>query len=333
MVKRVGKLWDAFISYENLFNAYRSARKGKGKRNSIKAFEEDVEGNLLALQQSLIDGTWHPSEYRFFQVRENGKTRDIASLPFYPDRIVHWAIMNVTQHIFERNLIGTTYASIPKRGTHSALKKLNNYLKEGVTHCFKMDVEKYFPSIDKDILMSKIERRIKDKRVLEIFARIIYEYPQSGIPIGNYTSQFFANLYLSDIDHRMKEVHGCKYYLRYMDDIIILGHTSQSLHTVRHTLQNMLESIGLRMKRNWQVFPIESRGVDFVGYVSRPTHILLRKRVKLNMIRAMSEIPSSVFEMDIHDLGRLTSYVGILGWCDSHRLFNKYIHSKIYANN
>ena len=154
----------------------------------------------------LIDRTFVSSEYRMFNVREGGKMREIADLPFFPDRIVHWALMQVLETMFLRNLIPQSYAAMPGRGTHQALRTLKRYLRRpDAKYALKMDIRKFFPSIDKDVLMEKLEHRIKDEGVLWLLGRIIHDYPHPGIPIGNYTSQFLANFYLSDLDHYMKE--------------------------------------------------------------------------------------------------------------------------------
>lgn len=329
-MKRLGNIWEKFVSYENLYRAYRKARTNKGHRQSVLKFEQDVEGNLKRLQQELKDGTWHSSEYRFFEIHEYGKTRLIASLPFYPDRIVHWALMNVTHDRFERNLIRQTFACIPGRGTHDALSYAKRYIgNDDAVYCLKTDIRKCFPSINKFYLMEKIEGIIKDKRILEMFSRIIYEYPVSGIPIGNYTSQFFANLYLSDIDHFFKEKYHSRYYLRYMDDIVILGWMKGWMHRVLRKLASLISYEQMSVKDNWQIFPVCKRGLDFVGYVMNKGYTLIRKSTKSRMIHRTKK------EMDMddpHDRGRVASYHGLLIHGDSYYLHNKYLTRWIQWN-
>ena len=329
-MKRLGNVWDKFVSYENLYRAYKKARCNKGHRQSVQNFEKDIKGNLLKLQQSLIDGTWHSSEYRFFEIHEYGKTRLIASLPFYPDRIVHWAIMLVTQDRFNKHLIRQTFACIPGRGTHDALDYMKRYVSQAdAVYCLKTDMRQCFPSIVKFYLMEKIERIIKDSRVLDIFSRIVYEYPMPGIPIGNYTSQFFANLYLSGIDHFMKSVYHCRYYLRYMDDIVLLGWKKGWMHRALRRMTDMVERDGLTVKDNWQIFPIEARGVDFVGYVSNKGYTLLRKSTKVRMIRKVGHIDTI---RDIRDQGCVASYHGLIIHCDGFNLHRKYLSRLIKWN-
>ena len=322
-MKRLGNVWDEFVSYENLYKAYRKARTNKGHRQSVLNFEQDIEGNLKRLQQELTDGTWHSSDYRFFEINEYGKTRLIASLPFYPDRIVHWAIMNVTHRRFEKHLIRQTFACIPGRGTHDALRYTKRYVNdEKAQFCLKTDITKCFPSINKFYLMEKIEKIIKDARILDVFSRIIYEYPLPGVPIGNYTSQFFANLYLSGIDHAFKERFHCRFYLRYMDDIVILGWKKGWMHRIFSKLRTFSQNLCLFIKDNWQIFPIQARGLDFVGYISRRSFSLIRRKTKDRMKRKSKHLSSMD---DPHDRGVAASYHGMLIHCNAFRLHNRYI--------
>lgn len=308
---------------DNLYMAYRKARNGKGSQNGVIAFEKDVPGNLRKIQKMLIDGTYKTSEYRRFVVSDAGKERTISALPFYPDRIIHWAVMLPTHQIFMRNYISQTYAAIPGRGTHSALMTLKGYLRDpNAKYCLKIDVRKFFDSIDKDKLMEMLERRIKDKHVLDLFGEIVHGYPMHGIPIGNYTSQYLANLYLSGIDHFMKESYHCKYYLRYMDDIVILGWSKQWLRRALRKIRKLMADIGLEIKGNWQIFPIADRGIDYVGYRSFPDYTLLRGRTKRKLKTCMARLCDRLClrAPDIHDKGQYAAYNGVLKWCDSFRL-------------
>ena len=278
----------------------------------------------------LIGRTFISSEYRMFNVREGGKMREIADLPFFPDRIVHWALMQVLETMFLRNLIPQSYAAMPGRGTHQALRTLKRYLRRpDAKYALKMDIRKFFPSIDKGVLMEKLERRIKDEGALWLLGRIIHDYPHPGIPIGNYTSQFLANFYLSDLDHYMKEQFHCKYYLRYMDDIIILGWKKHWLHRARRRVADIIPPWGLRLKGNWQVFPVEDRGVDFVGYRTFHRYCLIRKATKVRMKRAVNRIVANLkagLDITPTERGCLSAYRGCLMHCDGYRLYKNSIY-------
>jgi len=329
MVKREGNLWEKIISMDNLIEAYKKAKRGKGSQKGVLNFEKDIPGNLQKVQDLLVSGEYRTSAYRQFVVNDSGKERTISSLPFFPDRIVHWAVMLPTHHIFMRNLISQTYAALPGRGTHLALRTLKGYLRDPkAKYCLKLDVRKFFNNIDKNILMRKLTERIKDVRTLDLFAEIIYGYPSDGIPIGNYTSQYLANFYLSEIDHHFKESFHCRFYLRYMDDIVILGWSKPWLRRALKRITKMLGDINLEVKDNWQIFPVADRGVDFVGYRCFQDYTLLRKRIKVRMKRTMSDLDRKLRDgpPDDHDIGSWASYSGVVKWCDSFRLAKETVY-------
>lgn len=287
--------------------------------------------NLLIIQNDLREGNFHTSPYRFFSRREGPKIRDLAALPFNPDRIAQWAVMLQTREHFERRLIDQTYAALPGRGHHKAHYKLKEYLKDPRTrYCLKVDFHHYFESIDKDILFGKVKDIFKDPMVLSYYEEVIYSYPKPGIPLGNLTSQILANIYLSDFDHFFKEKYHCKWYIRYMDDIIVLGWDKRWLHRVRRKMKLMAKELKLEINPSWQVFSVDDRGVDFAGYRTYRTYDLLRTRVKNNMVRKVSfisvKLENPAYTWDESDLSVLASYKGILSHCDSYRLSQKYLN-------
>lgn len=338
MVKRVGNLFEDFVSMENLLDAERNAAKGKRYRPDVRKYEENLTENLIDLQKSLIDRTYHTSDYRIFTIHENGKKREVADLPF-SDRVVHWALMNVINKIMLKTLIKHTYAALPRRGMHKAHSDLMRCLRrKDAKYFLKLDIKKYFPSIDKQLMYDVIARKIKDEDILALCKQILDEYPLEGIPIGNYTSQYFANFYLSSIDHHMKEVFHCRYYFRYMDDIVIVGWSKPWLHRALKRLQRLTDGLGLTIKGNWCIRPVEE-GIDFVGFVSYPTHSRIRKRTKNNIKKVCRRAFKHLKEdgkLTEQDIGAINSYYGFIFFCDCKNLFKKigllklynYIHSE-----
>ncbi len=326
MVKRAGNLWADIVSMDNLTLALKNATKRKKRDPEVQKILEDPEPFLREIQKSLINHTFRSSEYHTFPYVEKRtrKIRVIAALPFYPDRIVHWALMQVAGPILTRSLIPQTYASIPGRGTHKALKQLDKYLEDPkVKYCLQTDIKKYFPSISKINLKNKLRRKIKDRDCLWLMDAIIDEYPLSGIPIGNYTSQFFANYYFSEIDHDLKEKKHVHYLSRYADDVTILGYSKPWLHKIRKYIDEKLNAIDLTLKDNWQVYPIDIRGIDYLGYRTFRGYRLLRKTTKMNLKKAAKRLLKKIEsgeKLDCHDLGTLASYNGVLKWCNSYRL-------------
>ena len=331
MVKRYGNLWERVCSLENITKAYLESRKGKTAKPQVAKVDEDPMPYLEEVRRMLVKKTYRSGEYRAFTIHERGKDRVVYDIDYFPHRIVHWALMIVIKPILMDSIGDHSFAAMEGRGSHQALRKVQEYLRrdpDGTKYCFKMDVRKFFPSIKKDIMMRKIERKIKDEDVLWLCREIIFGFKDPGLPIGNYTSQYFANYYLSSVIRHMKQVFHCHYLVAYMDDIVILGSSKSWLRRVKKRMVLQLEENGLEMKRNWQIFPVDVRGVDFVGYRIFRNFTLLRNGTKRTMVRKMRDIGRRMDDghvFDEHDRGVVAAYSGILSWCDGHRLFRKYI--------
>jgi len=315
-MKRVGYLYERVCSINNLKLADRIASRGKSKQRGVVNHRRQSESNILKLHESLKNKTYKTSEYHTFTLFDK-KEREIHSLPYYPDRIVQHAIMNVLEKTFVATFVADTYSCIKRRGIHKALRKVTHALKdrEGTKYCLKLDIKKFYPSVDNEILKKLLRRKFKDNDLLTLLDDIINS--QKGIPIGNLTSQWFANYYLTPFDHWLKETKRVKYYFRYCDDIVILHHDKEYLHSLRLDIQEYLaNNLNLQLKSNWQVFPIESRGLDFVGYKSYHDYILLRKSIKDNfkyMIR------------NNFNRASICSYYGWIKHCNGKNLLNTYI--------
>lgn len=321
-MKRYGYLFERICDKGNLLLAAHNAAHGKRKRDEVIAFFADIDANVQRLHDELTAHTYHTSEYSVF-VKYEPKRREIYKLPFR-DRVVHWAIMQVLEPVWTPQFTADTHACIKGRGIHSLLRKLREDLKkdpEGTRYCYKADVKKFYPSIDHDLLKVVVRRKIKDPDVLWLLDEIIDSAP--GVPIGNYISQYFANLYLAELDHRIKEVAGVRYYYRYADDIVVLGASKDELRRVGAFITDYLrEERRLELKGNWQIFPVESRGIDFVGYVTFHTHCLARKRNKQGLCREVAKLRKrGVPEPEI--MLRTASRVGFMTHCNSKHLLKK----------
>lgn len=327
MVKRQGKLKQILVSDDTIREAVRLATKGRKRTREYYDFDAHRKERISAIKTMLEEGTYRSSPYRFFDRTEGHKVRHIAALPLYPDRIVHWALVLTTQDVFLRNYHGRTYATIPGKGTHLALRQVTAAIREPChTYYLKMDVHHYFENIDKDILMAQVTRRIKDPCILALYREIIYGYPRPGIPIGNLTSQYLANLYLSDLDHFLAEQYHATAF-RYMDDILVLGYDKTWLRRVRTVVETRLKELGLDLNPNWRIAPVSS-GVDFVGYRIWPDYTLLRTRTKRKLVRKMKRLSRDLkngAEPTDSIRGCVAAYHGILSWCDGHRLHRQYI--------
>lgn len=317
-MKRIGNLYNKICSLDNLRLAHDKARRGKAKQYGVRLFEKDTENNLMKLHLDLMDGSYRTSEYKVFTIHDP-KEREIYSLPFR-DRIVHHAVMNVLEPIWTSVFIRHTYSCIKNRGIHDVLRHLRRDLNDvgNTEYCLKIDIRKFYPSIDHDILKDIIRKKIKDNRLLDLLDGIIGSAP--GVPIGNYLSQFFANLYLSYFDHWLKEDRKVKYYYRYADDMVILASDKAYLHGLLVEINDYLVAeLNLLLKGNYQVFPVEKRGIDFVGYVFYHTHILMRKSIKKRLCRKAAKLnKKQLTEKEYRQ--RIAPWLGWAKHCNSRHL-------------
>jgi RNA-directed DNA polymerase len=313
-MKRIGNLYERICSIENLKLADQKARKGKAGQYGVRTHDMRKEANIQALHEMLVNKTYTTSQYSTFRIYDP-KEREIFKLPYYPDRITHHAIMNVMEPIFISTFTADTYSCIRKRGIHAAERSLKKALTdvEGTRYCLKLDIRKFYPSIDHQVLKSLIRKKIKDADLLWLMDNIIDS--TSGVPIGNYLSQYFANFYLAYFDHWIKEEKGVRYYFRYADDLVILSGNKPELHALLSEIRTYLsDNLKLQIKGNYQIFPVESRSIDFVGYRFYHTHTLLRKSIKQRFARKVHKGAG-------HQT--LAAYYGWAKHCDSKNLLKK----------
>jgi retron-type reverse transcriptase len=322
-MKRIGYLFEKIVDIHNLELAYENAKRHKTHYKQVQEFEkENIKEKLLELQQLLIQQKYKTSQYKTFKIKERGKERIIYSLPFYPDRIVHHAIVQVLSPIWIKSFIRDTYASIPRRGIHDAVKRIQKVKFEWKNHyVLKCDIEKFYPSVNHQVLKTLISRKVKDTKVLNLLNEIIDS--EEGIPIGNYLSQYFGNLILSPLDHWIKS-QGIKYYYRYCDDFVIVHKSKKFLHILKNQIKLFLKNLKLKLKSNHQIFPINQRPLDFVGYVFHFTHTLVRK---VNIKRFKKRIKIKKYNLIsiliIHT--HLNSFKGWLKYADTSNLNNQII--------
>lgn len=318
-MKRVRDLYHKIADIENLKLAARKAKKGKSNRPEVIYFFEHEDELLIKLQKQLLDHTYRTSEYTTFKIYEP-KERVIYKLPFYPDRIVHHAVMNILEPIWTKVFISNTYSCIKGRGIHGAFRAVKKALRdrENTKYCLKLDVRKFYPSINHSKLKDIIRRKIKDKELLTLLDEIIDS--TDGVPIGNYLSQFFANLFISYLDHDLKEKLRIKYYFRYADDMVILSSNKQQLHEIKDYVQQRLTELDLQLKDNHQIFEVESRGISFVGYVFYHDKVLLRKNVKVNMCKRSARLNKRKNLTKQKYRKDLCSYTGLAKFCNAKNL-------------
>lgn len=283
-MKRIGNIFDSIKNLENLRIADKKAKKGKLNQKEVREYFKDRESKLESLYNILTNGEFKTSEYSVFKVYEP-KERVISKLPFFPDRICQWAVYSQLEKIFTPTFTSDTYSAIKGRGIHKLSGNLKKSLKDidGTKYCLKLDIRQFYPSVNSEILKQKIRRKIKCIKTLQLLDNIIDS--AEGLPLGNLLSQLFANVYLNEFDHFIKQQLKVKYYFRYCDDICILSDNKRDLHNTLHTIKGKLINLKLEVKGNYQIFPVEKRGIDIVGYRHFHTHTLLRKTIKKNYIK------------------------------------------------
>ncbi len=313
-MKRIGNLYEHIISIENLQLADLKAAKGKSGQYGVKIHMENQDRNILALHTMLCDKTYRTSPYATFKVYEP-KERTVYRLPYFPDRITHHAVMNILEPIFCGVFTADSYSCIKGRGIHGAFRAVRKALKDepATRYCLKLDIRKFYPTVDHAILKKMLRWKIKDRNVLWLLDEIIDSAP--GLPIGNYLSQYFANFYLTYFDHWLKETKGIPHYFRYADDLVILAPEKESLHALLIEIAAYLrDHLNLEVKGNHQVFPVDARSIDFVGYRFYHTHTLLRKSIKKAFARKLSKRK---------DRASIASYNGWAIHCNSRHLLKK----------
>lgn len=282
-------LWEQVYDYQSLYEAYLRARKEKRYRGEVLEFSYSLEENLISLQNELIWGEYRPGEYRHFLVTDP-KERPVVAAPFR-DRVVQHSLNAVMEPIFDRVMYRDSYACRKGGGTHEAARRVAYFLgKQGNAYYLKGDIQKYFPSIDHDILRDLFRRRLHDEDVLHLIDLFLESVPGDGavgMPIGNLLSQLSANVYLHELDHYVKSDLGVKYYVRYMDDFLIFHSSKRRLYEILQEVRAWLsEHLHLRLNRKTRIDHAKN-GVDFVGYRIWSHNKLIRKKSLQRMRRKM----------------------------------------------
>lgn len=296
-MKRIGNLYQTIISVENLREADRKARKGKTHTYGVRVHDKNREANILALHEALLTKTFKTSPYDVFTIFEP-KERLIFRLPYYPDRIVHHAIMNVLEPIWVRTFTHNTFSCVKGRGIEGCARHIDKIIEKyrgKPMYCLKIDITKYYPSIYHETLKKIVRRKIKDKDLLWLLDEIIDS--AQGLPIGNYLSQYLANLFLCYFMHRVNEVLKLD-AAEYADDITFFATSKEQLREAFKEIKRILEEeLRLKIKGNYQIFPIaknrydrNGRALDYVGYMFFREQKLIRKNIKKNFCHATARL-------------------------------------------
>ena len=295
MAKTYKHLYDKIYNPLNLWAAYKKAAKGKRYKTPVAAFEYDLEKHLLDIENELQSESYQPSGYHSFIIQKP-KRRLINAAPFR-DRVVHHALMNVIEPFFERQFVFDSYANRVGKGTHKALDRTTHYLRRS-QYVMHLDIRQFFPAIDHEILLSILSKTIRDERVMSLMEKIISsgagvqasEYEQvyfsgdtlfssnrpRGLPIGNLTSQNWANVYLNELDHYVKRELKCPAYLRYVDDFLLFANNKETLRVWKGEIIAFLEKLRLTIHENKAHSRPSYTGVSFLGFQVFPEYRRLK---------------------------------------------------------
>ncbi|MCH9682706.1 MAG: reverse transcriptase/maturase family protein [Deltaproteobacteria bacterium] len=301
-MRRVGGLWPQVTAFDNLLSATRRAAQGKRHQRHVARFLIEREPMLLGLRRSLLDGSYTPGRLSTFVIHDP-KLRTIGVAPFR-DRVVHHAVIDVLEPVLDRRMIDATFACRRGKGTHAALDRAQTLVRRHAWF-LKMDVAQYFASVPHAVVMEAVTRIIKDRRVLALFERIVIgggraDTPGRGLPIGNLTSQWFANLVLGRLDHHVLQRMHLAGYLRYLDDFVMFAETRQQLQEAQAEVTEVLASLGLRPKTRATMLGRSGEGLPFLGFVLYPAVRRVRpdnrKRIVQRWKRRLWEYRQGVLE-------------------------------------
>ncbi|TSC87533.1 MAG: RNA-directed DNA polymerase (Reverse transcriptase) [Microgenomates group bacterium Gr01-1014_7] len=316
------KSYSQLTSVENLFQAWSEFKVGKRKRKDVQEFERNLEDNLFDLRFKLKTKTYRHGNYFAFYVHDP-KQRHIHKASVQ-DRVVHHLLYQYLYTLFDSSFTFDSYSCRLEKGTHKGILRLENFLRKvsrnytGSCWALKLDIRKFFANVDHDILMELLKRKINDKDLLRLLKEVIDSFPQ-GIPLGNLTSQIFANIYMNELDRFIKHKLKIKYYIRYADDFLILSINKNNLQSLIKPVDKFLqEKLKLELHPKKIILKRFDWGIDFLGYIVLPQYILPRTKTKKRMFRKLKEkLESENFNQS------LQSYIGYLSHANAYNLSNK----------
>ena len=344
-MKTVKNIYHYVYDLGNLKLAIENAANDKKDRADVKRVLSDVDGYARLLQNLLINKEYKPAPYNEFVVNKNKPQKDrVVSKPSFIDLIVQHAVMQVLIPVFSKGMYIYSCGSVPGRGNLYAKKAVEKWVRKdrkNTKYCLKMDIAQFYPSVNLGMLKNTLRKHIADYNMLWLLDTII-DVKDNGIALGHYTSPWFANLLLQDLDHAIKERFGAKYYIRYMDDMVIFGPNKKKLHKLRQAISDFLKPLGLCLKEDWQVFKYAvkvktrkggervSRVLDFCGYRFYRTHTLLRKTIAKRFRRQLNRIAKRMpVKPTVYQSRRVMSYLSWTKHGDCYNYYQKNLQSRI----
>ena len=341
-VKSYNNLYEKLFTEENIRDAIISGAKNKRKNNKrhrkLRYIKRNADEYIPVVRDWILN--FEPPSHREIEINDGVSAKKrIIIVPTYQEVIVHHAVINILKPLISKGMYEHSYASIPGRGIHKAMKRVKWWIYNDVKntkYCLKLDIRKFFDSVDQDVLLAKLRKINRDRRYFDYLEKII-RTTKKGIPLGFNTSQWFANFLLTELDHKIKEEWAAKYYIRFMDDMVIFGSNKRKLHQLRVKIEKYLnEELHLQLKDNWQVFLMDNprsrkkgRFLDFLGFKFYRDHVGLRRAIALKAQRKAKRIYKKS-RANIKDARQMVTYAGYAKYSDCHYWFK--IHVSKYVS-
>jgi len=326
-MKRVGYIYEKICDIDLIKRAIRKAAQGKTQKHYIAKVLEKIDYYAEQIKIMLETDSVVLSENRYIELfdRSCSKLRQITVPKFYPDQIIHWALMLVLEPVITKGMYRYSCGSVPNRGGMEAKRFVERALKDtSVRYVAQLDISKFFNNVKPDILLSLFRRKIKDERLLSLIQKVL-ENGGDCLPIGYYTSQWFSNFYLETFDHYVKETLKIKYYVRYADDMVLLDTNKRKMRKAIAKMEEFLEKLGLHLKENYQVWKVDSRPIDFVGFRFYKNKTHLRKKIFFRLCRRVRKVKKTGYITVSQARGLLS----LLGWL-THINGLKFYKEQIY---
>lgn len=321
-MKSFNHLYEQLISEENIKLAIRLSSRGKRKRSCVQKYVNNPDEHIVPIQEMVK--TYRNSRHQPVEIYDgiSRKKRTII-VPKYREQIVHHMLVNVLKPIMQRSMYYHSYGSLPGKGGHRGKKYIDKWIrtdKANTKYCLKMDVRKYFDSVPHDVVKAQMRKLVHDEEFLRVLFEVI-DVTETGLPLGFYTSQWLANWYLTELDYFIKQKLGAKYYVRYMDDMVILDGDKTNLHRMKDEIEEYLsKELGLELKDNWQVFPIDARPLDFMGFRFYRNKTTLRKSILMKAFRKARKVGAKD-KPTLFEIRQMMSYFGWLNVTDTYDVY------------
>lgn len=328
-MKRIGYIYEKIIDVKNIELAIINACEHKTKKGFIRKLLDNTNIYAEKIRNLLISGNYKPTIVDHVKKRDTGKERDIAIPKFYPDQIIHWAVCLQLNEVFMKGMYQFNCGSVPGRGVMYAknyIERAYRKLNDVKSYTSQLDIKKYFRNISHSKLEELFAKRIKDKKVLNLIHTIL-DCGETGLPIGFYTSQWFANFYFMEVDHYIKEQLKIKYYVRYADDMVMVDVNKKKIHKAIRALQLYLDKNNylVKIKDNWQVWKTFTRPLNFLGYKFYKDYTILRLPILKKLKRQIRRVKKDG-TLRIVRATKISSYIGWLKHTDNSKSFYlKYI--------